>query len=148
MSRRAPYAVLVALVVGSLAVLTPGPAHAGGPGHWTMIAKVDNGFDYPGIFRTSNGTLHVVWRKHPNGKYEYDYSTVGLNGAFLGSGKVLGPWEGLEEDPVLVAGKELGHAPRHRLRTAGPAVCPRRITAGARTSGITIAWKPTTASSS
>jgi hypothetical protein len=102
MRRRAPYALLVALIVGSLAVLTPGPAHAGGPGVWTKIATVDNGFDYPGIFRTSNGTLHVVWRKHPNGKYEYDYSTVSLNGAFLGSGKVLGPWGSLEEDPVLV----------------------------------------------
>jgi len=47
-----------------VAALVPaGTAHAGGPGVWTKIAKVDNGFDYPGMFRTSDGRLHVVWRK-------------------------------------------------------------------------------------
>ena len=57
-------------------------AAKGGPGTWTKIAKVDTGFAYPGLFRTSDGKLHVLWRKQlQNHNFAYGYTTVALNGA-------------------------------------------------------------------
>jgi hypothetical protein len=104
MRRRAPRAaLLVATMIMVAALVHAGTAHAGGPGVWTKIAKVDNGFDYPGMFRTSDGRLHVVWRKKLlNNNFAYGYTTVALNGATLNTGTALSNWESLEEDPVLV----------------------------------------------
>lgn len=104
MRRRAPRALTLLLVAGLIAALTPGgTAHAGGPGTWTKIAKVDNGFDYPGLFRTADGKLHVVWRKVlQNHHFAYGYTTIALNGSIANSGTALNDWESLEEDPVLV----------------------------------------------
>jgi len=75
----------------------------GGPGTWTKLGKVDSGFDYPGVFRTSDGKLHVVWRKRlQDNNLEFDYTTVALNGVTLNTGSALSDWETLEDDPVLV----------------------------------------------
>ncbi len=112
--KRIPRAALLLAASASLVLLAVPTASAhpssparraarGGPGAWTMLAKVDNGFDYPGIVRTSDGKLHVVWRKKlQNNKFAYGYTTVALNGATANSGTALTNWEGLEEDPVLV----------------------------------------------
>ncbi|HEY7282413.1 MAG TPA: hypothetical protein VID47_12555, partial [Actinomycetota bacterium] len=111
--KRVPPAALFVAAATTLVLLAPAAsAHSspqarraarGGPGVWTKIATIDNGFDYPGILRTADGKLHVVWRKHlSNGHYAYGYSNVALNGAMGGTGTVLNNWEALEEDPDIV----------------------------------------------
>lgn len=110
MPRRALAATLAAATVLTLTLFTPtGPAHAtarvarGGPGVWTKIAKVDTGFAYPGLFRTSDGKLHVLWRKQlANHNFAYGYTTVGLNGTTANTGTALNNWESMGFDPVLV----------------------------------------------
>jgi hypothetical protein len=106
---------LVALLapVGSAHAARVGSAHAarvgsarasrGGPGTWTKIAKVDTTFAYPGLYRTSDGKLHVAWRKQlQNNNFAYGYTTVALNGATANTGTALNDWESLGFDPVLV----------------------------------------------
>ncbi|HXJ65639.1 MAG TPA: hypothetical protein VNN79_17925 [Actinomycetota bacterium] len=79
-------------------------AARGGPGVWTKVAKVDNGFDYPGLLRTGDGKLHVLWRKQlPNGHFAYGYTTIALNGVIGATGTALSDWVTLDEDPVLIA---------------------------------------------
>ena len=107
MRRRTGSSFLVLSVLTLVAtMLPPGTvAHAGrgGPGTWTKIAKVDSGFAYPGVFRTSDGKLHVVFRtKLQNGNHAFGYATIALNGAAGSTGTALNDWESLEEDPVLV----------------------------------------------
>ena len=105
MRRRVPRASTLLLAISTLVatMLPTGTAHAGGPGTWTKIAKVDTGFGYPGLFRTSDGKLHVVWRKQlQNNNFAYGYTTIALNGATLNTGTALNDWETMGFDPVLV----------------------------------------------
>jgi len=111
MRRRVPRAsvFLLAFLTLVATTLATGTANAGrtrargGPGTWTKIAKVDTGFAYPGVFRTTDGKLHVVWRKQlQNNNFAYGYSTVALNGALGATGTALNDWETLGFDPVLV----------------------------------------------
>src|SRR2546423_8221304 len=93
---------LVVSLAGLLSafVLPAGTAHAGAPGTWTKLAEVGDGFDTVGMLRTSDGTLHVVWRKKSN--TAYGTSTIKLNGALLSTGTALSGWDNVANDPRLV----------------------------------------------
>jgi hypothetical protein len=75
-----------AVVVGAVAMLSvlalPVSSWAGGPGKWTSLATVDNGFDTFGVLRTGDGKLHLAWlaKKAGNGTYSYGTGTMSLDG--------------------------------------------------------------------
>ena len=101
MIRRASRGLIVSLVgLVSAFVLPAGTAHAGGPGHWTKLAEVGDGADTVGMLRTSDGKLHVVWRKKSN--TAFGTSTISLGGSLLSTGTALSGWNSLENDPQLV----------------------------------------------
>jgi hypothetical protein len=112
--KRIPRAALLlaattSLVLAAVPTASAHSSHAarratrGGPGVWTKIAKVDTGFGYPGLFRTADGKLHVLWRKQlQDNNFAYGYTTVALNGTAGSTGTALNDWEGLGFDPVLV----------------------------------------------
>jgi hypothetical protein len=53
---------LLAAVAGLLAAATAAPA--GTPGHWTDFTSGNlQNFAEPGIARTADGVLHVVWHR-------------------------------------------------------------------------------------
>ena len=93
---------LVASLVGLLSsfVLPAGTASAGGPGHWTKLAEVGDGFDTAGMLRTSDGKLHLVWRKKST--HAYGTSTIALSGSLLNTGTALSGWDSVNHDPQLV----------------------------------------------
>ncbi|MFL5796363.1 MAG: hypothetical protein ACJ77A_00310 [Actinomycetota bacterium] len=104
MPKRAPRRVLVVLALALGLVVPAGTAHAGGPGVWTKLATVDNGFDTVGMLRTSNGDLHVVYlkKKATNDTHAYGTVTLGLAGGVASTGTALSGWDSLEPDPRLV----------------------------------------------
>jgi hypothetical protein len=92
--------------MAALSVLAfPGFAWAGGPGVWTRLATVDNGFDTVGMLRTADGTLHAVWlaSKASDGTHAYGTSTISVAGKLLATGTALSGWATLEPDPQLVS---------------------------------------------
>jgi hypothetical protein len=92
--------------MAALSVLAfPGSALAGGPGVWTQLATVDNGFDTVGMLRGANGTLHAVWlaKKASDGTHAYGTSTISVAGKLLATGSALSNWAALEPDPQLVS---------------------------------------------
>jgi hypothetical protein len=96
---------VVLSVVALLSVLAlPGSAAAGGPGVWTKLATLDNGFDTAGMLRTADGNLHLVWlkKKAGNGTYGLGTSTISLAGKLLATGTALSNWQTLTPDPQLV----------------------------------------------
>jgi hypothetical protein len=102
-------AATTSLVLVAVPTASAHPSHAtrraarGGPGVWTKIAKIDSGFDYPGMFRTADGKLHVLWRKQLlDNNFSFGYTTVALNGTAGSTGTALNDWGTLEDDPVLV----------------------------------------------
>src|SRR5947207_946747 len=98
MKRRVSRGLIVSLVGLLSAMLLPaGAAHAGGPGTWTKLAEVGDVFDTVGMLRTSDGKLHLVWRKKSN--TAYGTSTISLSGSLLSTGTALSGWDTLESDP-------------------------------------------------
>src|SRR6266536_5313145 len=104
MPKRAPRRVLVVLALALGLVVPAGTAHAGGPGVWTKLATIDNGFDTVGMLRTSNGSLHLVYlkKKATNNTHAYGTVTLGLAGGVASTGTALSGWDSLEPDPRLV----------------------------------------------
>jgi hypothetical protein len=95
-------------VVGFIAALSvlavPAASWAGGPGVWTKLAAVDGGTTTPGMLRTADGSLHLVWQGVPasNNTHSFGWSTISLTGKLLGTGTVLSGWQSLEPDPQLI----------------------------------------------
>ena len=106
LSRTAVAAAIVAAVAGSSAF---GPAAgAGGPAAvtWTKISTGTGlGIASAGIYRTSDGRLHVVWTRNDHAKgFSLHYSTLGSGAKLLSSGAIFGGWSALTTYPRLVAG--------------------------------------------
>jgi hypothetical protein len=97
--------IVVGIVVAVSALAVPGSSWAGGPGVWTKLATVDNGFDTVGMLRTADGTLHLVWlaRRASDLTHSYGTSTISLSGKLLATGTALSNWGTLEPDPQLVS---------------------------------------------
>ena len=96
-------AVGVMAAVSLLAV--PAAAQAGGPGVWTKLAGVDPGMTTPGMLRTIDGALHVVWASPAASptSHALGWSTISLTGKLAGTGVAVSGWTSpLEPDPQLV----------------------------------------------
>jgi hypothetical protein len=104
---RAPLRRVLALVATALlaGTLMLGVAHAGGPGKWTKLPTTGkpDGFDEPGLLRTPDGKLHVVWKVHIGTKYNLRWATISQAGKVLASGTVLSPnWTSIAPTPELM----------------------------------------------
>jgi len=84
--------------------LTAGPASAGGPGSWSRITATNLfNFAEPGLGRTSDGVLHVVWHEPVNAQSEsLMHSAVSPAGQEVGnSGAILSGWNSVNPQPDL-----------------------------------------------
>lgn len=111
--------ILIATLAMSSALAVTGTSIAGAqaaPGHpaksttkWTRISKNTGlGLASPGLFRTADGRLHVIWSSHDGVKFSLHYSTVGGQAKLLASGVIVKSWAGLSFDPRLVPGPKGG----------------------------------------
>lgn len=124
MPRFAPHyrstAVLAAILLISAALTVAGTSVAGAqaaPAHaaksatrWTRISKNTRiGIASPGLFRTADGRLHVVWASQDGGNsFSLHYSTVGGRAKLLASGVIVKNWFGVSFYPRLVPGPKGG----------------------------------------
>jgi hypothetical protein len=77
---------------------------------WTQISKPTGlGIASPGLFRTSDGRLHVIWPSaDPHNVYSLHYSTVGGKAKVLATGTVVSHWAAVDAYPRLAPGKNGG----------------------------------------
>jgi hypothetical protein len=87
-------AAVVALVVSATAV-------AGAPGSWTRLPGTVVNFAEPGLARTNDGTLHVVWTRKSGTKAELAHVAVKPNGAVGSAAVALGGWSGMSHPDLL-----------------------------------------------
>ena len=77
---------------------------------WTQISKETNlGIASPGLFRTADGRLHVIWpRKDSSAVFSMRYSTVGGRARLLATGTIESHWASVTTYPRLIPGKHGG----------------------------------------
>jgi hypothetical protein len=82
------------------------PAIAGAPGHWTKISTgTVSLINEPGLYRTPDGVLHVVFKRTVSGNDEIAHAAVAANGSTVGGvTTIVSGWGSLFDDPKLVAG--------------------------------------------
>ena len=111
-------AVAAALLATTPTLAATGHSVAGAaaPGHpaksttkWTRISKDTGlGIAYPGLFRTADGRLHVIWPSHDNLTFSLHYSTVGGGAKLLATGTILHNWATVSSYLELVRGAHGG----------------------------------------
>lgn len=99
-------AAVTSLAVGAAMLAPVGATEAATK--WTKFStNTADPAGSPGLFRTADGKLHVVWYVHnPNtGKNSYQYATFAAHGALLNKGNVapVTGWSALSKYPRLVA---------------------------------------------
>ncbi len=86
------------------ALLAAGPAHAGKPGSWSRVSAT-NVFNFaePGLARTGDGVLHVVWH-HPKNAMaqELVHTSISPSGSVGPSTVIQTGWNALNPQPALV----------------------------------------------
>lgn len=94
--------------VAGAQVAAPRVAHAGTK--WTKISKNTGlGIASPGLFRTGDGRLHVIWASQDGpGRFSLHYSTVGGATKLLATGTIENHWASIDFFPRLVPGKHGG----------------------------------------
>jgi hypothetical protein len=99
--RRSSAVIAGATLTGILVVAAP--SHAGPPGNWTVIsgAGVSNIVE-PGMYRTSDGTLHVAIEGTTNSQDSIEVAHVSASGALTGRNSAVPSWSGTTSDPDLV----------------------------------------------
>lgn len=106
-----------AAVIGTIAVAilaaTPtlaAPVHAAKSGtKWTRISvNTGLGIASPGLFRTADGRLHVIWPDHNGLTFSMHFSTVGGRAKLLATGTIERHWAAVDAYPRLVPGKHGG----------------------------------------
>ena len=82
------------IVVVALAVLLTlaGSAAAGPPGQWTALPGTVVNFAEPGLARTSDGVLHLVYTRKNGTKEELAHVTVSTGGKVGSTAVALGGW--------------------------------------------------------
>lgn len=76
---------------------------------WTRIStNTAIGGASPGLFRTADGRLHVVWSSHDGTLFSLHYSTVGGREKLLATGTIESHWGEMSFFPRLVAGPKGG----------------------------------------
>jgi len=90
------------IVVAALAVLTlAASAQAGPPGQWTRLPGTVINFAEPGLARTADGVLHVVYVRKNGTKSDLVHVAVSPAGK-VGAGSVaLGGWSAMAHPDLL-----------------------------------------------
>lgn len=101
-------AALLAVSGASAFSLAPGqPAvRTAGSVTWTRISSnTRQAGDSAGLYRTSDGRLHVAWSSQDGGSsFSLHYSTIGTHAKLVGTGTILSKWTGMTFYPRLVPG--------------------------------------------
>lgn len=107
MHRRRPLCLLAALAI---ALLAPPAAVAGPPGTWDRMSPANGrNIDEPGMARTADGVLHVLYDRHLGGLHEaITQVRVSPSGKVAASSTVSGGWSILDA-PGVVTGAD-GHS--------------------------------------
>ena len=71
------------------------PAGAGPPGQWTRLPGTVVNFAEPGLARTSDGVLHVVYTRKNGTKSELAHVTVSAGGKVGSTSVALGGWSSM-----------------------------------------------------
>src|SRR5437867_6002240 len=89
------------VVIAVIAVIAATPAPAGPPGSWTRLPGTVVNFAEPGLARTSDGVLHVVYTRKAGTKEELVHTTVSPAGS-VGDAKVaLAGWSSMSHPDLL-----------------------------------------------
>jgi hypothetical protein len=94
---RAARAATLGLVVLAIAAT----AHGGPPGQWTRLPGTVVNFAEPGLARTGNGTLHVVYTRKSGTKEELAHVTVSPAGKVGATTVALGGWATMTQPDLL-----------------------------------------------
>src|SRR5262245_65851219 len=90
--------VLAALVV---VLAAAGSAAGGPPGSWTRLPGTVVNFAEPGLARTSDGVLHVVYTRKAGTKSELAHATVSAGGNVGSTAVALGGWASMSHPDLL-----------------------------------------------
>lgn len=96
--------MLVAVSAACAAVAGAGSAQAGRPGSWTRVTATNiRNFAEPGLARTGDGVLHVIWH-HPAGPLSEDlvHTAISAGGVVGASTVVERGWNALDAQSSLV----------------------------------------------
>src|SRR5262245_11492673 len=77
------------LVAGVGLLLVPATTGAGGPGSWTRIQSGSATAATPGLARTADGTLHVLWVRGGGANADVVQQAISPNGALSGQPTVV-----------------------------------------------------------
>jgi hypothetical protein len=97
------------VIVGTSAFSAGVPsAHRAAPQavtRWTRISATKLATQSAGLYRTSDGRLHVVWTRQDGGNsFSLHYSTIGAAEKLINTGTIFSKWPSLGFYPRLVAG--------------------------------------------
>src|SRR5215475_9293673 len=91
-----------AVAVGLVVVLGfAGHAAAGPPGQWTRLAGTVVNFAEPGMARTSDGVLHVVYTRKAGTKEELVHVSISPAGKVGSEAVALGNWSAMSHPDLL-----------------------------------------------
>jgi hypothetical protein len=91
-----------AVAVGVLVLLAvAAPAASGPPGQWTRLPGTVVNFAQPGLARTSDGVLHVVYTRKAGTKSELAHVTVSAGGKVGAPAVALGGWSSMSHPDLL-----------------------------------------------
>ena len=91
----------VFVAVAVFAALTAMPAAGGPPGQWTRLPGTVVNFAQPGLARTSDGVLHVVYTRKAGTKSELAHTTVSAGGSVGSTSVALGNWASMSHPDLL-----------------------------------------------
>ena len=85
-------------------------SRAAGAVTWTKISSnTKEAIASAGLYRTSDGRLHVVWSSQDSGpSYSLHYSTLGAHAKLITAGTILSNWASVTTYPRLVPGPNAG----------------------------------------
>jgi hypothetical protein len=96
MRRRRAFAVGLVVLLAVAA-----PAAAGPPGQWTRLPGTVVNFAEPGLARTSDGVLHLVYTRKSGTKEELAHVTVSAGGKVGATAVALGGWSSMSHPDLL-----------------------------------------------
>jgi hypothetical protein len=91
--------ILVAVAAAALVASTS--AVAGAPGTWTRLPGTVVNYAEPGLARTGDGTLHVVWTRKNGTKAELVHAAVKPSGAVGSTTVALTGWSSMSHPDLL-----------------------------------------------
>jgi hypothetical protein len=94
-------AVTAAVGVAVVAATVVAPAPAGPPGSWTRLPGTLDNFGEPGLARTSDGTLHVVYTRKNGTKQELAHVPVTASGKVGAASVALGGWAAMSYPDLI-----------------------------------------------